>query len=277
MITDAEVFNARILIVDDQPVNVQLLEQLLADTGYTRTTSTTRPQEVCALHGEDPFDLILLDLKMPGMDGFEVMHAIKTLHPEMYLPVIVLTAEPGHTLQALQAGAKDFISKPFDLVEVKTRIYNMLEVRLLYKQLEVHNHLLESLVQHRTAALTASESRFRSLTELATDWYWEQNVSGDFTTVSAPVFEMLGIPVSRFLGDPGTETSEIWKSGWNETERKVLQDKITARQPFLDYAFTRVHGDGATQNFRVSGEPMFDHTGRFTGYRGIGSELLPSL
>ena len=274
MLTKADILNARILIVDDQPANVQLLEQLLSDTGYHRVTATTNPREVCTMHGKDPFDLILLDLKMPGMDGFEVMEGLKAPNPDTYLSVIVLTAEPAHKLQALQAGAKDFISKPFDLIEVKTRIYNMLEVRLLYKQLEEHNRTLEKKVQERTAELAASESRFRSLTELASDWYWEQNITGDFTTVSGPVFEMLGIQVSRFLGDPGTQREAAQSTGWNEVERKALQDKIASREPFLDFEFTRINGDDSIQNFRVSGEPMFDNTGQFTGYRGIGAEIL---
>jgi DNA-binding response OmpR family regulator len=93
-----------------------------------------KPQEVCALHRKNRYDLILLDLQMPGVDGFQVMEGLKTNEADSYLPVIVLTAQPGHKLRALQAGAKDFISKPFDLVEVKKRIHNMLEVRLLYKE-----------------------------------------------------------------------------------------------------------------------------------------------
>ncbi len=97
------------------------------------------PHEVCALHRRNRYDLILLDLQMPGMDGFAVMAGLKTNDEDSYLPVIVLTAQPGHKLRALQAGAKDFISKPFDLVEVKTRIRNMLEVRLLHKKLEAYS------------------------------------------------------------------------------------------------------------------------------------------
>jgi two-component system cell cycle response regulator len=131
-----DILSARILIVDDQKSNVSLLEQLLGEAGYTRVTSTMNPQEVCALHRKNRYDLILLDLQMPGMDGFHVMAGLKTNESDGYLPVIVLTAQPGHKLRALQAGAKDFISKPFDLVEVRTRIHNMLEVRLLYKKLE---------------------------------------------------------------------------------------------------------------------------------------------
>ena len=108
-----------------------LLERMLDEAGYRTVTSTMNPHEVCALHRKNRYDLILLDLQMPGMDGFQVMEGLKTNDADGYLPVLVLTAQPGHKLRALQAGAKDFISKPFDLVEVKTRIHNMLEVRLL--------------------------------------------------------------------------------------------------------------------------------------------------
>jgi two-component system cell cycle response regulator len=142
------ILNASILIVDDQKSNVSLLEQLLSEAGYTCVTSTTNPQEVCALHRENRYDLILLDLQMPGMDGFRVMDDLKTTESDSYLPVIVLTAQPGHKLRALQAGAKDFISKPFDLVEVKTRIHNMLEVRMLYKKVENYNKVLEQTALH---------------------------------------------------------------------------------------------------------------------------------
>ena len=268
MISATDILDANILIVDDQAANVQLLEQLLAGAGYTCITSTMNPQEVSALHRKHRFDLILLDLKMPGMDGFQVMEGLKTNGTDRYLPVIVLTAEPGHKLRALQAGAKDFISKPFALVEVKTRIHNMLEVRLLYKKLEDYNKVLEQTVQERTAELRESEARYRSLTELASDWYWEQNDTGDFTTVSGPVLEMLGIRAAAFLG----KTTDGETTGWNEVEREILQTKIAARQPFLDFAFSRVNTDGSEQQFRVSGEPVFNQSCRFTGYRGIGVE-----
>jgi CheY-like chemotaxis protein len=153
MNTEFDILNGSILVVDDQPVNVLLLEQLLASTGYTRVRSTMNPLEVAALHAEHHYDLILLDLKMPGMDGFQVMQELKKNTSDNYLPVIVLTAEPGHKLRALEAGAKDFISKPFDLVEVKTRIHNMLEVRLLYKKLENYSKLLEHALHQGNAEI----------------------------------------------------------------------------------------------------------------------------
>jgi PAS domain S-box-containing protein len=230
------------------------------------------PREVCALHRKNRYDLILLDLQMPGMDGFQVMEGLKTNDADGYLPVIVLTAQPGHKLRALQAGAKDFISKPFDLVEVKTRIHNMLEVRLLYKKLESYNTVLEQTVKERTAELRESEARYRSLTELASDWYWEQDENGNFSKVSGPVLEMLGIRVDPF----GADTTVGAVTGWNAAERLTLQTMIADRQPFLDFIFSRTNADGSQQRFKVSGEPMFTQAARFIGYRGIGVEL-PAL
>ena len=197
------------------------------------------------------------------------MDGLKTNEADSYLPVIVLTAQPGHKLRALQAGAKDFISKPFDLIEVKTRIHNMLEVRLLYKKLENYSKILEQKVQERTAELRESEARFRSLAELASDWYWEQDEAGTFTKVNGPVLEMLGIRVAPLAG----ETGDNKVTGWNEAERDELQAKIAARQPFLDFVFSRVNTDGSRQQFRVSGEPMFNQSCGFIGYRGIGVEI----
>ncbi|MEO8801956.1 MAG: response regulator [Rudaea sp.] len=269
MTIEQDILEANILIVDDQDANVQLLTRLLTEAGYTRVTSTTNPTEVCSLHRSNRYDLILLDLQMPGIDGFSVMDGLKTNDHESYLPVIVLTAQPGHKLRALQAGAKDFISKPFDLVEVKTRIHNMLEVRLLYRKLEAHNQTLENTVRDRTAELRESEARFRGLTELASDWYWEQDERGDFSKVSGPVLEMLGIRVAALAGNAGFAAAD----GWDEGERQELQANIAARRPFIDFVFHRVNGNGSRQQFRVSGQPMFDHSCRFLGYRGIGVEV----
>ncbi len=269
MISEQEILNANVLIVDDQEANVQLLEDLLREAGYQNVDTTMNPSEVCALHRNIHYDLILLDLQMPGMDGFQVMEGLKTNEADGYLPVLVITAQPGHKLRALQAGARDFISKPFDLVEARTRIHNMLEVRLLYKKLEDYNQELEQTVRDRTAELRESEARYRSLTELASDWYWEQDENMHFTKVSGPVLEMLGIQVDGLAGDIGA----VRAAGWNEAEREILQATIATRQPFLDFLFSRVNADGSKQQFRVSGEPMFTQSSRFIGYRGIGVEV----
>ncbi|MDD2540265.1 MAG: sigma-54 dependent transcriptional regulator [Desulfuromonadaceae bacterium] len=153
MISNSEILKANILVVDDQEPNVTLLEQLLLEAGYTSVTATMDPEKVCALHREHSYDLILLDLQMPVMDGFQVMEALKAIDTDDYLPVLVITAQPGHKIRALQSGARDFVSKPFDLVEVKMRIHNNLEVRLLYKKLNSYSKVLEKTVQERTEDL----------------------------------------------------------------------------------------------------------------------------
>ena len=166
MMSSADILNAGILIVDDQQANVLLLEQMLHNAGYACITSTRDPRAVCALHHANHYDLILLDLEMPGMDGFQVMAGLKEIETDGYLSVLVITAQPGHKLRALEAGAKDFISKPFDLVEVKTRIHNLLEVRLLYKKIENYNKALEQRVQERTGELLrANEQLTREIEE----------------------------------------------------------------------------------------------------------------
>src|SRR6187399_2769230 len=132
MISPSDILNAKILIVDDQEANVLLLERMLRGASYTSIASTTDPRQVCGLHRENRYDLILLDLQMPGMDGFQVLEGLKQIETDGYLPVLVITAQPDHKLRALKAGAKDFVTKPFDLAEVLSRVHNLLEVRLLY-------------------------------------------------------------------------------------------------------------------------------------------------
>ncbi|MGD0585256.1 MAG: sigma-54 dependent transcriptional regulator [Oryzomonas sp.] len=165
MVDPSDILNAGILVVDDQQANVQLLEQVLRNAGYVCVTSTTDPTEVCELYQRNRYDLILLDLQMPGFDGFQVMEALKAIETESYVPVLVITAQPGHKLRALEAGAKDFIAKPFDLVEVTTRIHNLLEVRLLYKNTENYNKVLEQAVRERTSELTRTNEQLTKAME----------------------------------------------------------------------------------------------------------------
>ena len=255
---DSDILDGRILIVDDLAANVRLLEQMLRGAGYTHVDSTMDPHKVCTLHLQNHYDLILLDLLTPGMDGFAVLEKLKAIEASRYVPVLVIAAHPAHKLRALRAGAKDFISKPIDLTEAKARIHNMLEVRLLYRQIEQHNQLLERTVLERTVKLRTSEERFHRLTELSSDWYWEQDASGKYTEVSGPALEMLGIGA---------------KPGCNESGRADLEANIAARRPFLDLVYSRTCIDGSLQYFQVSGEPIFSKSGRYVGYRGIGMDV----
>jgi two-component system cell cycle sensor histidine kinase/response regulator CckA len=144
VIRSEDILKARILIVDDQQANITLLEQMLRGAGFVAISSTMHPNEVCELHRQNRYALILLDLQMPGMDGFQVMEGLKTIETNGYLPVLVITAQPGHKLRALKAGAKDFVSKPFDLAEVLMRVRNLLEVRLLHLESELRTEQAES-------------------------------------------------------------------------------------------------------------------------------------
>ena len=148
MISSADILHGKILIVDDQRADIQLLELVLRTAGYAHVTPTSDPRAVCALHRENHYDLILLDLQMPGMDGFEVMEGLKAIEADGYLSVLAVTAQPDHKLRALQCGAKDFVSKPFDLAEVLMRVHNLLEVRLLHEAARSHGDMLESLALH---------------------------------------------------------------------------------------------------------------------------------
>jgi putative two-component system response regulator len=131
--------DARILVVDDERVNVLLLERILGQQGYTNIRSTTDSYQAAALYEEFEPDLVLLDLHMPGLDGFAVMEQLGSRTPsDTFLPVLILTADirPEVKRRALSAGAKDFVTKPFDRTEVLLRMQNLLETRFLHLRLD---------------------------------------------------------------------------------------------------------------------------------------------
>ena len=230
---DSDVLGGKLLIVDDQAVNVLLLERMLGGAGYSSIASTTDPAEVCALHLKNHYDLILLDLQMPLMDGFQVMEGLKAIEPDGYLPVLVVTAQPGHKLRALQAGAKDFISKPFELPEVLARVRNMLEVRLLHQRLHASNDLLEQRVRDRTAEVTQSYleliltmtraaehkdentgAHVRRISYYSRELAGALGLNGEFADriyVASPMHDIgkIGIP-DHILLKPGPLTAEEW-------------------------------------------------------------------
>jgi len=152
MVSSTDILNASILVVDDQEVNVRLLEGMLRIAGYTSVESTTDPNKVCELHRKNRYCLILLDLQMPGMDGFQVMECLNEIEGDSYLPVLVITAQPGHKLRALEAGAKDFVGKPFDMAELRARVHNILEVRLLHVAATKYSKALEETVRELEAS-----------------------------------------------------------------------------------------------------------------------------
>ena len=174
MISSSDILSASILIVDDQEPNVRLLERMLRGAGHTGVTSTMDPREVCELHRQNRYSLILLDLQMPGFDGFQVMQGLKEIESNGYLPVLVITAQPDHKLRALKAGARDFVSKPFDLAEVLMRVSNLVEVRLLhletkrlYEQVVAEQKVSEGLLLNVLPRAIAE--RLKARTEVIAD------------------------------------------------------------------------------------------------------------
>jgi CheY-like chemotaxis protein len=134
MVNQQDIVNVQILIVDDVEANVLLLEQMLNEIGYQNISSTMDPYAVVPLHRVNHYDLILLDLQMPGMDGFQIMEELKLNQVDDYLTILVITAQIEHKWQSLAAGAKGFIGKPFDIVEIDGHIRNLLENGLRTKQ-----------------------------------------------------------------------------------------------------------------------------------------------
>ena len=219
MVTAADILNARILVVDDKEANVQLIEGMLRMAGYTCVQSTTDPTEVCGLHRTNRYGLILLDLQMPSMDGFEVMEGLKAIEAGGYLPVLVITAQPGHKLRALEAGAKDFVSKPFDLAELRARVHNILEVRLLHLETKNYSETLQQTVRELEASrevirLKTLEERKKSEEELVL----AQQTQESLLPRSLPQFENFRIHAfnnpTRFVGGDFYDFQQLKTGEW---------------------------------------------------------------
>jgi len=179
MITEQEILQANILIVDDIPTNIQLLKKILASAGYENIFSTSDPREALPLYVDNNIDLLLLDIRMPHLSGFDVMEQLKASIPNDYLPIMVLTAELTHEtrLQSLASGAKDFLTKPFERLETLQRIRNILEVRLLHKKVSQQNEELEKKVQIRTQQL--ENSRYEVIQRLGLAAEYKDNETGN--------------------------------------------------------------------------------------------------
>jgi diguanylate cyclase (GGDEF)-like protein/PAS domain S-box-containing protein len=239
LISSADIRRARILVVDDQQVNVQLLEYLLKSSGYEQVSGLTDPRQVAALHLRHRYDLIILDLHMPTMDGFEVMEALKPLESGSWLPVLVVTAEPDKKLAALEAGARDFVGKPFDTVEVLTRIRNLLEMRLLHRESNEYGARMEETVRQRTAEL----QRFRGAMDATADAIFLIDAHAlRIVDVSDGACRMLGFSREALLRiDPlalGLSTRE-------QIERHLETDAAAHESDIVETELLRADGQGA--------------------------------
>lgn len=172
MISNKDVRDARILIVDDNQVNVTMLEKMLDNAGYTSVLGITDPREVMGIYESFQPEIILLDINMPHLNGYQVMEKINEVKKEAYLPLLVLTAQNDKETcyHALNQGAKDFLTKPFDQTEALIRIRNMLETKLLHDQVSYQNTILEQKVEARTQELHNSRLEIIRRLSLATEY-----------------------------------------------------------------------------------------------------------
>jgi two-component system sensor histidine kinase/response regulator len=212
MISEADILKASILIVDDQQADVSLLELALRGAGFISIASTTNPREVCALHRKNSYALILLDLRMPDMDGFQVMEDLKAIETEGYLSVLVFTAHPAHKLRALKAGAKDFVSKPLNLAEVLLRVHNLLEVRLLHRESSLQTQQAETRTEQVEAQgaqrIRASDLNYRRLFETAKDGIMILDAeTGRIADVNPFLIDLLGFTHGEMMGKTVWELS----------------------------------------------------------------------
>ncbi len=188
---------ARILVVDDEPANIELLRRILEPEGYPELLTTTDPTEVVDLYKDNDPDLVLLDVMMPGIDGFEVLENLRDQgSTAAFLPVLVLTSDHTHEAKrrALAGGAKDFLTKPLSPAEVRLRVRNLLETRFLHLELQDQNRLLEERVRDRTADL--ERARYETLERLARAAEYRDDETGEHTRrvgrLAARVAEALG-------------------------------------------------------------------------------------
>jgi serine phosphatase RsbU (regulator of sigma subunit) len=212
MASQSDILNARILVVDDKDANVRLLEGMLHGAGYAFVDSTTNPAEVCELYRRNHYSLILLDLQMPEMDGFQVMEGLKEIEEDSYLPVLVITAQPAQKLPALRAGAKDFVSKPFELAELIARVHNILEVRLLH--LETKETIRELEVSREVIRLKTLDERRRDEQELVL----AQQTQESLLPRVLPQFENFHIQAfnnpTRYVGGDFYDFRELSSGEW---------------------------------------------------------------
>lgn len=196
---ESRLADMRILVVDDQPANVMLVRSILERAGYTTIRGESDPLAVLDVVREFEPDLIVLDLHMPRRDGFQVLDDLRRIRPrDEYLPVLVITADatPEVKRRALNGGASDFLTKPFDHVEVRLRVRNLLQTRSLHIGLQRTNVHLEGLVRQRTAELEAAHGEI--LTRLALAAEFRDDATGQHTSrvgrLSRLVAQELGLP-----------------------------------------------------------------------------------
>jgi putative two-component system response regulator len=286
MITDNLLDHARIFIIDDEAANLKLLDKMLASQGYQERVLIQDPREVLARYqGERP-DLILLDINMPHLDGYQVMEQIKALDDPMMPPIVVLTAQHGrdNMLKALSAGARDFIGKPFDRAELLMRVRNLLDAQLGHRMLHQQKDVLEEMVRLRTEEL--NRTRLQVVQRLGRAAEYRDNETGyhilRMSQMSALLARKLGWSAAEAelmlhaspmhdIGKIGIPDHILLKPGkFEPAEWEIMKTHATIGAELLD-------GDASTL-LRLAREIALSHHEKWdsSGYpNGLAGETIP--
>jgi putative two-component system response regulator len=277
--------NARILIVDDEQINVELLRRLLERGGFSRIESTNDSREAVELYLNFRPDLIVLDLHMPHRDGLEVLDELNAIAEASYLPILMLTGDDTQEAkrEALSRGAKDFLNKPFHSDEVLLRIGTLLETRFLYLQIQSQNQMLEAKVRDRTRELEAAQIEI--IERLARAAEFRDDHTGQHTErvgqMAALIAKQIGLPDTQVylirraaplhdVGKIGIPDSVLMKLGKLTTEEFAIVKTHTA-------IGARILSGSSFTVLRLAEEIAFNHHERWdgTGYVGIAGAAVP--
>lgn len=277
--------HARILIVDDEPSNVLVLQRLLERAGFGRIESTTDSRDAAATYIRTRPDLILLDLHMPYMDGLAVMDQLNDIAEASYLPVLMMTGDmtPEARQEALSRGAKDFITKPFHADEVLLRIRTLLETRFLYFQVQSQNQILEAKVRERTRELEAAQVEI--IERLARAAEFRDDNTGQHTERVGQMAALL----ARQIGMTDTQVSLIRRAAPLHDVGKIgIPDAILLKLGKLtpdEFELVKTHttigarilSGSRFSVLRVAEEIAFSHHERWDGqgYVGIHKDQIP--
>ena len=276
---------ARILIVDDEPGNVELLRRVLNRAGFFKLDSTNDPREAAALYVHTRPDLILLDLHMPHMDGLTVMDQLNQIAESSYLPILMLTGDmtPEARRDALTRGAKDFVNKPFNPDEVLLRIRTLLDTRFLYLQIQSQNQMLEAKVRERTRELESAQIEI--IERLARAAEFRDDTTGQHTE---RVGEMAAL-LAREIGLPDAQVSLIRRAAPLHDVGKIgIPDAILLKLGKLtpaEFELVKTHttigarilSGSRFALLRLAEEIAFSHHERWNGegYAGLAGDRIP--
>jgi putative two-component system response regulator len=286
MTTEARHPDARILVVDDEPPNVFLLERILAKAGYTDVTTTTDPRDVEDLVADLGPDVVLLDLHMPHIDGFAVMEALHaSSDPKARLPILVLTADATTEVKhrALAAGARDFLTKPLDMEEVLLRIGNILEIRFLEGELRAERDSLERRVVERTKDLEDAQTETFERLALAAEF--RDDDTGNHTrrvgSMAALIAETVGLPPEDVgLLRRAAALHDVGKIGVPDSillaPRKLTEEEFAVVKTHTEIG-ARLLSGSRSATLRMAERVAWSHHERWDGggYAGMAGEDIP--